>query len=278
MDKFYLVALFLACYSVIIWKKGGVVRKFLSSFRREVAIAVDTLEKTYSWVQGGSRGTLYSFLSAVFKDESSTGQVEEFFENNLASLQETFALLPEKRADLLLKHLNILAAVWKERCKKNGPEAENLELRKEFAYLFLTPHGVHPFESMYRGKRKHLMDTPWEKVRNFYRRIGLEKNKEEKHPEDHVAVELGLMASLAFLSGMDFSEEEGDSFGKEEQAFALQVQRDFLREHLLAWIPRFCNDVVEKTRHPFYRSVAALAALFVEADGQMLQELEPGSN
>ena len=238
-----------------------------------------TLEKC--WIQGSSRGILYSFLSAAFKDEMNDRQIKEFLnKDNIASLKHSLALLPEETAAPLLSCLDELAASWRNGSLGNETEteAEILELRKEFAYLFLTPHGVYPFESMYRGKRKHLMDTPWEKVRGFYRSIGLEKDKHETHPEDHIAVELGLMAGLAFLSGRVLPENEVGDLSEDDQRFALEAQEDFLKEHLLEWIPRFCNDVVEKTRHPFYRSVAVLTGLVIEADGLMLHALRHDSS
>ena len=236
-------------------------------------------EKNYCWVQGNTRGKLYSFLSAVFKDEMSLEQIEEFCTTeNMTRLKDSFAVLPEDKASPLLKSMADLTTVWESRLEKNEPEAETLELRKEYAYLFLTPNGVYPFESVYRGKKNLLMDKPWEEVRGFYRRVGLEKDKNEKHPEDHAAVELGFMASLAFLSGNELPDLPSTVIEKDEISYALQVQQAFLTQHLMKWIPRLCDDIQEKTRHPFYRSVAELAGLFVEADGQMLQALTPESN
>ncbi|MEW5919589.1 MAG: molecular chaperone TorD family protein [Bacillota bacterium] len=213
-------------------------------------------------------------MSAVYKDEISIGQIEEFIkEDNVTRLKDTFALLPKEKTGPLLNCINELAATWKKRCRENGPERESLELRKEFAYLFLTPKGVYPYESVYRGKKNLLMDKPWEEVRNFYRRIGLEKGKNELHPEDHAAVELGLMAGLAFLSGRELPGTGSEEISEDELSFALQVQRDFLKKHLLQWVPRLCDDIGGKARHPFYRSVAMLAGLFLQADSEMLEPL-----
>ncbi len=224
------------------------------------------------WIQGSSRGILYSFLSAAFKDEMNDRQLEEFLnKDNITSLKHSLALLPEEKAAPLLSCIDELAASWRN--GTFGKEAEILELRKEFAYLFLTPHGVNPFESIYRGKRKQLMDTPWEKVREFYRQLGLEKDKQEKHPEDHVAVELGFMASLAFLSGRALPGLGPDEVSAEEIKAALHVQCDFLKQHLLQWLPRLGEDIAEKSRHPFYRSIAELMGQLLQADREMLEPL-----
>jgi TorA maturation chaperone TorD len=242
-------------------------------------IVADIKEKNYSWIQGSSRGMIYSFLSAVFKDEISMEQIEEFTrKENVTRMKDSFAMLAEEKASPLLSCITDLAAAWENRFRKDGKEAEILELRKEFAYLFLTPKGVYPFESVYLGRKNLLMDKPWEEVRNFYRHIGLEKDKNEKHPEDHAAVELGLMAGFAFLSGKELPDSPLAEITEDEVNYALQVQRVFLEEHLMKWIPSLCDDIREKTRHSFYRSVAELTGLFIEADGQMLQVLKPESN
>jgi TorA maturation chaperone TorD len=244
--------------------------------RREVIIVADILEKNYAWIQGSSRGMLYSFLSAVIKDEISMEQIKEFIKiENVARLKKSFALLSEEKAAPLLNCISNFAATWENRFGEDETESEILELRKEFAYLFLTPKGVYPFESVYLGRKNLLMDKPWEEVRNFYRQIGLEKDKNEKHPEDHAAVELGLMAGFAFLSGKELPDSPLAEITEEEFNYALQVQRVFLEEHLLKWIPSLCDDIREKTRHYFYSSAAELTRLFVEADGEMLRALKP---
>ena len=238
-----------------------------------------TLEKNGCWLQGSGRGILYSFLSAAFKDEISAQQIREFTgAEYVTRLKESLSFLPEEKAAPLLNCITNLVATWENRSKINGTETEILELRKEFAYLFLTPKGVYPFESVYRGKKNLLFDKPWEEVRDFYRRIGLEKDKKEMHPEDHVAVELGLMANMAFIAGKELPDTPLSEITEDEFNYALQVQRVFVKQHLLEWVPRLCVDIMETTRHPFYRSVAELTGLFIEADGQMLQALKPESN
>ncbi len=237
-------------------------------------MVVEARLKENRWLQGRSRGVLYSFFSAVFNDEVKMENVEEFIkEENINHLKGIFSLLPPEKGEPLRECLETMAADWQKRCKEYGLEEESLELRREFAYLFLTPKGVYPFESVYRGQKNLLMDKPWEEVRAFYRRLGLEKEKKQLHPEDHAAVELGLMAVLAFLSGGELPGPEEEEMAEEEGYLALQAQQDFLQEHLLAWLPQLCADIVGKTRHPFYRAAASLTALFLEADRQMLQNL-----
>ncbi len=234
-----------------------------------------------SWVDGESRGLLYSFLSAVFNDEVSVDQVADSLnQENVWRLGNIFDLLPEEKGFKLKEGIKNIQKRWGEPFSDEKKEKENLDLRREFAYLFLTPHGVNPFESIYRGKKKLLMDKPWEEVRKFYRSIGVEKEKSQLHPEDHIAIELGLMAALSYMSGRFLLEEEEEDgeLGQEEKKRMLQIQCTFLEQHLSRWVPQLSKDIMEKTRHPFYSSVAELTAEFIEADLYCLQEYFSNDN
>lgn len=161
-------------------------------------------------------------------------------------------------------------------------EKETLELRKDFAFLFLTPHGVSPFESVYRGSQKLLMDKPWERVRGFYKKMGLEKDTEEIHPEDHAAVELGFLSTLAYLSSDRILKQEIGAEELEAQRIALlRSQHAFLQNHAARWIPELCKDIAAKARHRYTRDFAFLTGELVHLDlellGKILQEREIGS-
>ncbi len=224
-----------------------------------------------SWMDGESRGLFYSFLSAVFNDEVSVAKIADFLRpENSGQLEKSLELIPEDKSARLQEGIKELKQRWGGHL--GDEEKENLDLRREFAYLFLTPHGVHPYESIYRGKKKLLMDKPWEEVRKFYRSIGIEKDKSQMHPEDHIAVELGFMATLAYMSGRFLLEEENTELVEEERRDMLKAQYSFLEQHLSKWVPQLCNDIAEKARHPFYRSVAELTAEFVRADLSCLQD------
>lgn len=229
-------------------------------------------EENQQWIQGKGRGILYSFLSQIFRDEVSWQKVSDFFqEENIKPLKSVITQLPPEKAQHLWECLNNLRESMGGAFKGKEEESGSLDLRREFAYLFLTPHGVYPFESIYLGKTKLLMDKPWEEVRAFYRSIGIEKDKKEMHPEDHIAVELGFMASFSYLSG-DFLTYEGEEkIDEEEREFLIRVQHDFLEQHLLKWVPGLCDDIMVKTRHPFYHGVAALTKWFLECDLSMLE-------
>lgn len=232
-------------------------------------------DKRIQWIKSEGRGNLYSFLSAVFKDEIPLERVDALWESETRSSLETLLYcLPEERKGKIQSSLEQLEKYLSYNVPQEMQEAAQLELRKEFAFLFLTPHGVYPFESLYRGKKKLLMDKPWEEVRAFFRKIGIAKDKAEMHPEDHIAVELGFMATFAFLLSNAVQEEAP----VEEREGLLAIQRAFLQDHLNRWVPDFSRDMEQKSRHGFYQAVAALTREFVQADLWMLEEAVFGNS
>lgn len=223
-----------------------------------------------NWLESFSRSEIYSFLSAVYKDEVNLDYIE-------ASLSEKFWYEQGERAGRFCPEVaNAYQAFLSDLNKwsdsvSGEPDSvkEDLELRKEFAYLFLTPHGVKPYESIYRGKKNLLMDKPWEEVRNFYRWAGISKDNNEMHPEDHLSVELGFMAVFSYISGEEAADgkgEKSDQPGSDELTLALEVQQKFLELHLAKWVPAFCSDMQKKARHIFYINIAGLTGSFIELD------------
>jgi TorA maturation chaperone TorD len=81
---------------------------------------------------------------------------------------------------------------------------------------------------------------------------------------DHVATELGFMAYLAM--------QEAEAQGKDALVW-LDKERAFLRDHLIVWLPRFCQRVQAESQHPFYTALAELAMTFVSLDAQQIESV-----
>ncbi len=111
------------------------------------------------------------------------------------------------------------------------------------------PGGVRSYESVYRGESPMLMQEPWAKVREFYRRCGLKLENPAHHPDDHAAVELSFMVYLI---------EEGDT--EAEQAA-------FFKQHLAGWIPQLFIEMMQHQQSHFYKDVAAYGHSFIENEG-----------
>ena len=44
----------------------------------------------------------------------------------------------------------------------------------------------------------------------------------------------------------------------------LNIEKQFIEEHIIQWIPVFCEKVVQEAELPFYRAMAALTKNFIE--------------
>jgi TorA maturation chaperone TorD len=57
----------------------------------------------------------------------------------------------------------------------------------------------------------------------------------------------------------------------------LKTEKKFIEEHLVAWIPAFCDKVMRAAELPFYREMAALTKNFIEFEHREIGMLEPHS-
>lgn len=131
----------------------------------------------------------------------------------------------------------------------------------------LTARHAFPYESVYTSDRGILMQEAYAQVVHAYRDQRLAKDPSFAEPEDHLAVELAFMATLADRAAAFLR--EGCSEAAEE---TLSQSLAFAEHHLLNWIDRFCIDL-GAAAPGFYGALADFTLGFVRADAQMLGEM-----
>lgn len=193
-------------------------------------------------------------LSALFREEPTLAVVEPILDTDRFSV--ICADLSGIEAGAAQESLGSLREVLANLDWPGAQEAP-FAVRREYADLFLTRGAIHPYESVYRGDEGRLMDWPWEQVRDFYLASGFEIDSSELHPEDHISAELGFMAITCHVA----RDARPDVLGS-----LLEVQRRFLAEHLLAWLPDLLKDVEADKRSHVYRAVTNLALSYARAD------------
>ncbi len=207
---------------------------------------------------GMKPGGLSTLLSAAFRDKPSKNLLD-YLKSNTDQVIDFFNLYNESQSAQCIQG-------WKQHAGYDAHNRGNLHpLRKEFGLLFLNPSGVHPFESVYRGFKKQLMDKPWVQVKDFYESIGMIKGDNEEHLEDHASVELGFMAHLALMSAHASTEPLDKAYN------LLQTQEDFLSQHLLCWFPELCWDILARESVPFYHIISMIGKSWVAMDHQFLK-------
>jgi len=144
------------------------------------------------------------------------------------------------------------------------PEAELLEdLAVEYTHLFLGP-GKHisPHESVHHQREDGQWGKLWGastvEVKRFIEATGLSYNEEFKGLPDHISVEFEFMQQLTLREEKAWKEDPGQA-----QA-CRQVEKKFIEEHLIRWVPAFCEMVIQEAESPFYHAVAALTRSFIE--------------
>ncbi len=142
------------------------------------------------------------------------------------------------------------------------------DLAVEYARLFLGP-GKHisPHESVHHQREDGDWGTLWGaatvEVKKFIETIGLEYEPDYKGMPDHVSVEFEFMAVLA--------RREAKAWAESDEAIArscVAMQKKFLKEHLIQWIPDFCQKVIKQAELPFYHAVAELTRSFIEFENK----------
>ncbi len=146
---------------------------------------------------------------------------------------------------------------------RGNPKDLAAKATEEFIPLFLGPGipKITPCESFYlTGK---LFGAPLVLIRNFMRRVGLEKREEWPEPEDHVAFTCDTMRQL-------ISRQEASANPDEESRW-LNLQGDFMKAHLSRWVPRFGQDL-EKLGGEFYQGIGKVVRGFLEFEREILAD------
>jgi TorA maturation chaperone TorD len=150
-------------------------------------------------------------------------------------------------------------------------EKVRLDLAVEYAGLFLGVWGkpAHPSESYYLTEGQLIMQQPRDDMLKLYRAMGVDRAGEFKEPEDHIALELQFMAHLCDKTNAALK--DGNFKGARKY---LDVQRNFLDEHLGKWVPKLAFDILKSARHEFYRAIAKITKAYVDLDKELVADLD----
>jgi len=206
-----------------------------------------------------SRQKVYSFIAEIFLQEPSSARwVEQ--RQALAELLREAGETPSF-GDLIPE--DVLKAVEK--------------VRQEFYDCFFVPmsgHYVPPFESALRnyktGVQKpfgSLNSLEGNHVTECYAKVGFHPwglnvfgpLKEIRLP-DHIGFELSFMAILCASEILAWENEQMENVQRWQT-----VQRQFLKEHLMEWLPQF-SQAMQEIAPGYYAEAAKVAEQWVRSD------------
>lgn len=138
----------------------------------------------------------------------------------------------------------------------------HLELAADFAQSFLldAKTGALPYASCYEGDDPKFCGPAEQRMRHFLAESSLALQEEFKEPADHLAIYLAVMVKVI-----------------EQQSASPELASDqaaFLRDALLAWLPKFAEQCQRvDTRFDFYPALATLLLAFVQQDELFLRDV-----
>lgn len=190
-----------------------------------------------------ARARIYALFSRLFVLE-----VDDAFADVLRG-EQARALLPGFAAS---PELDALAS----------PERRVATFDADFAHL--TVVNLVPYESFYWREDGLIESGGVNPVARFLGKYGFETDLQAARSlaPDHLGIELEVMALLC--------SREQTATDADEVAQLRRVEREFLREHLLAWAPVYLLAVRRTARTALYRDGADAALHFLHAD---LEEL-----
>lgn len=222
--------------------------------------------KELSHVNRG-RSRVYNFLARIYGREVDEASLRLMLKavNELSRLAEEMGEVDER-----IKHGLKLLVGYLESSAGRETKDVLLELAAEYADLFLGVKEIplHPSESVYLSKTHLMYQKQRDEVLKIYRDEGVDKVKEFSEPEDHAALELQFMEYLCERTAEALEKDD-----VKEAKRLLEVQKKFLDEHALKWMPKLAKDIVENAETDFYKGVAYLTDGFLDLDRKALEEI-----
>jgi TorA maturation chaperone TorD len=209
------------------------------------------------------RHTVYSFLKRVYEKEITIELLKEIL-LKMKPLVKLADIFPDKKSKDAIRQLTGFTGSVAPR---NIKEIQ-VKLAADYARLFLSITKIppHPSESVYREGA--LMQASRDEVMEIYWTHGVDIDARFTEPEDHIAVEFAFMALLCEKAIEELK--KGDA---KKAAGHIQTQSDFLKQHLLKWIPKLVEDIIATGKTPFYTSLAVLTGDYLTMDVSICSDL-----
>ncbi|HEV09129.1 MAG: TorD/DmsD family molecular chaperone [Sulfurihydrogenibium sp.] len=203
-----------------------------------------------------ARINMYSFLSRLFVEE-----VDEELLNKIKNTPELLELFPNTKD-------------WELFNTKPLKQLIDEELNVDYTTIFIL--NVYPYESVFMNDEGHINPTPTNPTLQFYLENGYEVdlNKTRVLSPDHLAIELEFMITLIKEQLTAYSINN-----QEEERKYLDLQKRFMENHILQWMPIYLLAARDMAETPFYHDLCQTALEFIMTDYEyILSQLEEFEN
>ena len=171
---------------------------------------------------------------------------------------------------LLSNRLFLYSLMHKLFGREPDEELLNILTDEHTGELFIGPVSLvaPPWESVYGQKDAMLFQESTLEVRNTYRQYGLIPEGYPHVADDSLALELHFMALLAQRSLDAFYAGKNDDLTAD-----LTGSSDFLKKHLLVWVPKFLERMKGAKTSILYPQMCLVLDEFLRKDAETVKEV-----
>jgi len=206
---------------------------------------------------------LYDVLRRTFLEEPSREFLQALQENKVLEL------FPFREEDEDIQEG--LRQAQKDLAENNLLEDQQFEsLQWDYTKMFIGPYKLPapPWETAYLTEERLLFQEETLDVRRRYLAYNFLPQNYPHEADDHIGLMLDFMYRLTELALKRYEAGESDAARQ-----ILMDQESFLQEHLLNWVPRLAQDVIEHAEHDFYRGMARVLRGSLRVDLEGVAEL-----
>jgi TorA maturation chaperone TorD len=209
--------------------------------------------------QAQQRSNIYGFLARVFRKELSTDMLARIKDSGF---RDVLSSLEVQLGDEFF----------------SAPEEELIEnLAVEYTRLFLGPgRHISPHESIHYERDDGDWGRHWGastvEVKKFVESLGLKYKESDTSIPDHISVELELMQKV-----IEKEKQAWSTNGGKDVLHYLKIEKMFMEDHIMKWIPQFCDKVIAEAEFSYYREMAELTKNFLALEMEEINGLISGA-
>ena len=215
------------------------------------------------------RSKIYGFLSSIYMQIPDFDFVRRLISEETASFLSCLPLdigLPREMEEGLKDLKRFIRSIMRQAVED---VCRNLSVERTRLFRGIKPgYGPPPpYESGYRNGEQTLMSRWAVAVHRKYSSAGAGIPAGCKEPPDFIGLELDFMRFL--------TEKEAKSWRRGDRDIAsgyLDLECEFLEEHITKWVPQFCNNVIDVAELDFYLGIARMTKGFVNDDHERIRE------
>jgi TorA maturation chaperone TorD len=199
------------------------------------------------------RSNIYGFLSSMFREEINAERLQQIkgpaIKEVLSEMGLQYDIFSQKDQDQLLEDLAV-----------------------EYARLFLGPDKhISPHESVHHQRDDGDWGTHWGAstvdVKKFIESAGLEYKQEYSGMPDHISTELDFMKEAAGREAQAIEEKDWEG-----ALYCQKMEKKFICDHLIKWIPAFCDKIISQAELSFYGDLANVTKSFITLEFEEIDE------